>query len=177
MQSFTQADLESLKKEYVASLKNIKVYYVNFKKKQNQNLNAQARFELGILNHMASDLFSSILEMEKFLPRPQQFFLNRQYTKSKKTNLLAFSPKEGEYTPENLICDLLMQKKLLDTLHKTLTPRQFEVVYLFFYEAMSTKDISLKLKISRPTVTEHLEKALGKIRSSSYIQEILKNLS
>ncbi len=170
MNMFNQTELEKLKLEYLQCLKMVILYCSTLKKDHQTKNNLQCKTEIGLLNNITEDLWDSVYEMEKYLPANKQIYLFKKQRRSTR-NPVMFTNNASRYTqnPETLICDLMIQKKLLDTLHRLLTPRQFEIVYLYYYQNINQAKIASELNLSKPTVTEHLQKALNKIRSSRQI--------
>ena len=181
MYIFSQAELEELKDEYLQSLKTVKKYHVAIKSlnEKNETGISYTRFEIGIVNTIITDLWESILSMETFLPYHKQVFLNKNNNRPARRNI--YSPTgidiQVQESPETYVCDILMQKKILDTIYRLLTPRQFEILYLYYYQNMSQAKIAARLHLSRPTVTEHLQKAIEKIKSSPAFLNLFSNIS
>jgi RNA polymerase sigma factor (sigma-70 family) len=47
-----------------------------------------------------------------------------------------------------------------------LTERQREVVILYYWEQMTQEEIAVRLKLTQPTVNEHLNRAINNLREN-----------
>ena len=55
-------------------------------------------------------------------------------------------------------------KKALSEALRDLTPRQLEVVQLYYWEGMTQEEIGRELGVARQVVARHLQKSLDKLR-------------
>ncbi len=176
---FQQQSLEHLKDQYVFSLRTVTAYTTKKRKEYKAASSTRTKVEISILNQITADLHTSILLMERYLPPNNQIYLQKElqgYTKRhSSTNYSPPNLQKHSENPEAYICDLMMQKKLFDTIYKILTPRQFEIVYMYYYQNMTLSKIAKTCEISTPTVTEHLHKALARIKNCPDFIKFLQN--
>lgn len=176
---FQQQSLEYLKDQYIQSLSTVNAYSTKKRKEYKATYSTKAKVEITILNQITADLRNSILLMEKYLPLSRQIYLQKElqgYTK--RYSAENYSPptlQKHSENPEAYVCDLMMQKKLFDTIYNILTPRQFEVIYLYYYQNIKLSKIAKTFEISKPTVTEHLHKALDRIKNCPVFINFIKN--
>lgn len=173
------AELEHLKNQYVACLGTVKKYHYKVKSLNKELPCSRYLYEIGLLNGIIFELGESILEMEKYLPRCKQEYLQLKLEKNNKYySRQPLYPEQDTIIkpPESIICSRLDRNRLLNILQNILTPRQYQILFLYYFLGLEQKAIAKKLQLSRPTVTEHLLKAIQRIRESPWVSKLILEL-
>jgi len=176
-------DFALLKQEYLQTLKKVRKTNNIYKEQNKQIRNHQLQTQIGILNAVEKDLFSTICEIEEYLSWEQREYLHRRNENYRKNIYNSrreegFVPKGrlGGFTTEEIFCNAELRENLLDIINTILTPKQFEIIYLYYFSDYTQEEIARKLNLERNSVHTHLQRSIEKIRQSELFLNFLEKI-